>query len=155
MLQTLLLTSMGGILAICGALVGHYVQAREARKVRAETRQREDLYRFHEDRKAAYASCYQAFTCVRETLFWLEQRPNDTDLNEKLRLQFLETHNVFTIVKLIGSHEIADVVSPLMQAVSAAALTGAALDKKAWGQNMDAMLRRSRKELIDPRAVSE
>jgi hypothetical protein len=151
MLQALLLTGLGGLLAIGGALVGHYVQAEEARKVRAETRQREDFYRFHADRKAAYASCYQAFTLARETIFWLEQRPDDTDLGERLRLQFLDAHDAFTVVKLIGSPEAAEAVGPLMQAISSAALTGTVLDKEAWGQHMGVLLRTTRGELLSPR----
>jgi hypothetical protein len=54
-------------------------------------------------------------------------------------------------VKLIGSPEVAEVVGPLMQAVSSAALTGEALDKEAWGQNMGALLRTAREDLLSPR----
>ncbi|MEU8306864.1 hypothetical protein AB0C84_25235 [Actinomadura sp. NPDC048955] len=73
MLQSLALTGLGGLLAIVGTLLGHRWQAVEARHSRLENYQREDRYRLHQERRAAYADFHLAVGHARSTT-WLGSR---------------------------------------------------------------------------------
>ena len=55
-LQSLLLTALGGVLGAGGALLASQWQAREARRIRREQNARDDRYRLTADRIRAYSA---------------------------------------------------------------------------------------------------
>jgi hypothetical protein len=68
LLQSLLLTAVGGILGISGTLIASRWQANEARQERGERYRREDRYRLSKDRLEAYSSFWLAAGEVRSLL---------------------------------------------------------------------------------------
>ncbi len=68
MLQSLLLTGLGGVLGIMGTLLASQWQARNAKQVRAEQYTREDRYRLATNRIDAYTAFYRAAGRARSAM---------------------------------------------------------------------------------------
>jgi hypothetical protein len=69
--ESLLLTTLGGLLAIAGTSLGAWWQLRTSRETRREQYRREDMYRLQNERRQAYASYITAAGGVRTALRYL------------------------------------------------------------------------------------
>jgi len=66
--ESLMLTALGGVIGLAGIWLGARVQAREADRVRREQFEREDRFRLHKERIAAYSEFYAATGRMRRLL---------------------------------------------------------------------------------------
>jgi hypothetical protein len=125
MLQSLVLTSLGGLLAIAGAIAGYLLQNHEARHARFESYNREDLFRLHQDRRQAYRDFHVAFIGARPAVNAAMDSPDDTELRAKVR----EARNVVLASYIplwhVGAEEVVQAARNMMHDLHAVGWHGA------------------------------
>jgi len=141
----LLLTALGGAVALTGTFVGHRWQAAEARRIRFEDHAREDRYRHHAARTETYIRFVAAFTRAREAAFAKEQGHEDP---EQLRLTFLALMDVSASIQIIGTPEASAAASPITSAVSAYTLSDGPYLQEDWREITSRFLEVARAELV-------
>ena len=94
-LQSLLLTAIGGVIGVGGALFAAQWQAREARRVRKEQEARDDRYRLMNERIAAYRTFYIAAGSARHII---ERQAPAQEVRQARDAMW----EAFTLVALIG-----------------------------------------------------
>jgi hypothetical protein len=147
-LQTLLLTALGGMLGIGGSLAASKWQAREARLVRHEQYARDDRYRLTTDRIRAYSAFHLAAGSARATMgIYTKSKGRDASLAD-----VVETRNVlwdaYTLIALIGDDSTENQASALLQYVTSVAYEHSEFIGTEWNKLIVAFVQASRLELI-------
>lgn len=115
MLQSLVLTGFGGLLAITGAIAGYLLQNREARRARSESYKREDLFRLHQDRRQAYQDFHVAFVRNQPSLWATIDFPDDADRRAKVREARQEVHLSYLPLWHIAAEEVVQAARAILQ----------------------------------------
>jgi hypothetical protein len=114
MLQSLLLTALGGFLGFGGSYMAFRWQAGDARQVRSEQYGREDRYRLQAERIRAYGVFHVAAGHARGTI---ASGGSETET----RAARNSLWEAYTLVALIGDHATERCASELLDLVSAVA----------------------------------
>lgn len=141
MLQSLLLTAIGGVIGIGGSFLASQWQAREARRVRKEQYAREDRYRLMERRITAYRDFYVAAGEARQTI----SRQSSVKETREARNALWDT---FTLLTIIGDEKTRVQARSLLRAVDAVASDGSPFNVDEWDELILNFVRVSRLELI-------
>lgn len=144
MLQSLLLTALGGVLGGGGALLASQWQAREARRIRKEQDAREDRYRLINERVRAYRAFFVAAGSARHAI--THQASPEEAMEARIALW-----EAFTLVALIGEHNTWDQARTLLEMVSAVTLEGSAFNVDEWNEQIRGFVQASRLDLIPAR----
>jgi hypothetical protein len=140
-LQSLLLTALGGVLGVGGALIASQWQAREARRVRKEQEARDDRYRLMNERIMAYRTFYIAAGSARHIIE--RQAPAQEILQARDTMW-----EAFTLVALIGDENTWDQARTMLRMVSAVTFEGSPFNIDAWDKLIRSYIQASRLDLI-------
>jgi hypothetical protein len=143
-LQSLLLTALGGVLGAGGALLASRSQALEARRTRKEQDAREDRYRLMQERIKAYSGFFAAAGSARAVI--TGRRTPDKVIDARNVLW-----EAFTLVALVGDDNTWHRAGALLQVVSAIAFEGSPYKADEWDELIQAFIQASRLELIPAR----
>jgi hypothetical protein len=143
-LQSLLLTALGGVLGAGGALLASRSQALEARRIRKEQDAREDRYRLMQERIRAYSSFYVAAGSARMII---TGHPTPQEVI-KARNDLWEA---FTLSTLVGDDDTSSCANALLKLVSAIAYDGSPYKADEWDELIIAFVQAARRELIPAR----
>jgi hypothetical protein len=143
-LQSLLLTALGGVLGAGGALLASRSQALEARRIRKEQDAREDRYRLMQERIRAYSSFYVAAGSARMII---TGHPTPQEVI-KARNDLWEA---FTLSTLVGDDDTSSCANGLLKLVSAIAYDGSPYKADEWDELIIAFVQAARRELIPAR----
>jgi hypothetical protein len=147
MLQSLLLTGLGGLLGIAGTLLASQWQARNARQVRSEQYVREDRYRLASERIEAYAAFYKSAGKARGIMWKKSHGENLADDSNSM----LEVRNnvweSYTIIGLIGDNSTERRAAAILEYVTAVSHDQAKFAPGKWSELMKAYIRSARAEL--------
>lgn len=146
MLQSLLLTALGGVLGIGGALLASQWQAREARRIRKEQDARDDRYRLMQERITAYRDFYIAAGSARHVI----QRQAPTQEIRQARDTMWEA---FTLVALIGDKGTWDQARTMLRMIDVVTFEGSPFNVETWNELIRSYVRISRFDLIPASAV--
>jgi hypothetical protein len=150
-LQSLLLTALGGVLGIGGGLLASQWQAREARRVRREQYGRDDRYRLTTERIGAYGAFYTAAGSARRTLNrYTRSGGRETSLTDVHEARDL-LWQAYTLVALIGDHDTERQASALLGVVDDVAYEGSQFAVDRWSELIRGFIEASRLELIPAR----
>jgi hypothetical protein len=147
-LQSLLLTALGGVLGAGGALLASHWQAREARRIRREQNARDDRYRLTADRIRAYSAFHVAAGSARAAMgIYTRSGGRDASLEN-----VMDARNVlwdtFTLVALIGDDSTWGRASALIEFVTDVAQGRSGFVVAKWNELIQAFVQASRLELI-------
>jgi hypothetical protein len=145
-LQSLLLTALGGVLGVGGALLASQWQAREARRVRKEQEARDDRYRLMNERIMSYRAFYIAAGAARHVI---ERQAQPQDI-VRARDEMWEA---FTLVALIGDEKTWGQARSMLRMVSAVAFEGSPFNIDAWDELIRSYIQVSRLDLIPTETV--
>src|ERR1022692_322201 len=144
-LQSLLLTALGGVLGVGGALLASQFQAREGRRVRREQDARDDRYRLSRERIDAYKAFYIAAGSARHAI--------DAGLSiKKVQERRQVLWEAFTLVALIGDANTWDHARTVLRVISDVAFDGSSLNVDEWNELIRVFIQSSRLELIPDKA---
>ena len=143
-LQSLLLTALGGVLGAGGALLASRSQALEARRIRKEQNTREDRYRLMQERIRAYSSFWVAAGSARMVI---TGHPTPQEVI-KARNDLWEA---FTLSALVGDDDTWSCANALLKLVSAIAYDGSPYKADEWDELIIAFVQAARRELIPAR----
>jgi hypothetical protein len=132
MLQPLLLTGFGGLLAILGTIAGYILQTREARSVRAGAYGREDRFRLHQDRREAYRAFHLAFGEARDVIELYMESRDDIALLKKVQDAREEAWRKHLTVWHIGAVEVVQAARKIMGELTDIGWNGATSDNERW-----------------------
>lgn len=148
MLQSLLLTALGGVLGAGGALVASERQAREARRIRREQDARDDRYRLTTDRIRAYSAFHVAAGSARSTMgIYTRSEGREASL-EDVMVARNALWDAFSLVALIGDANTWGRASALMEFVTDIAQGQSPFGVAKWNELIQAFIQTSRVELI-------
>jgi hypothetical protein len=145
-LQSLLLTALGGVLGVGGALLASQWQAREARRVRKERDARDDRYRLTQERIKAYRDFYIMAGNARHVI-------EDQGSVEEIRQARKVMWEAFTLVALIGDENTWHQARTMLRIVSEVAFEGSCFDVDTWNELIRDYIRISRLDLIPEQYV--
>jgi hypothetical protein len=145
MLQSLLLTALGGVLGAGGALLASRSQALEARRIRKEQDAREDRYRLMQERIKAYSSFFVAAGSARMVITGHSATPRKVI---KARNDLWEAS---TLSQLVGDDNTSSCARALLKVVSAIAYDGSPYKADEWDELIIAFVQAARLELIPAR----
>ena len=141
MLQSLLLTALGGILGAGGALLASRSQALEARRIRKEQDAREDRYRLMQERIKAYSGFFVAAGSARMVITGHPTRPEVIKARNDL-------WEALTLSALVGDDDTSSCAHALLKLVSAIAYDGSPYKADEWDELIIAFVQAARRELI-------
>src|SRR5215467_3341895 len=141
-LQSLLLTALGGVLGAGGALLASRSQAMEARRIRKEQDTREDRYRLIQERIKAYSSFFVAAGSARMVITGRSPSPQEII---KARNDLWEA---YTLAALVGDDDTSSCANALLELVSAIAYRGSPYKADEWDKLIIAFVQAARRELI-------
>jgi hypothetical protein len=124
MLQSLILTGFGGLLAIGGAVAGYLVQTRDAQRARAEPYTREDTFRLHQDRRQVNRDFYLAYGSTNAMMDAMKS-PDDPELRAKVRAARDELHGSYVPLWHIGAEEVIQAARSILNEMQAVGWGGA------------------------------
>lgn len=142
-LQSLLLTALGGILGAGGALLASRSQALEARRIRKEQDTREDRYRLMQERIRAYSSFFVAAGSARMVI---TGHPAPT--HQEVIKARNDLWEAFTLSALVGDDDTSSCANALLKLVSAIAYDGSPYKADEWDELIIAFVQAARLELI-------
>lgn len=148
MLQSLLLTGIGGLLAIMGTFVGQHMQARVTQRIRDEDRAREDRYRLHAERLQAYVAFHTKFGEARRVLVRHSKSDNDSTAQVKAMEARNAAWHSFVTVRLIGSPDAVASARALMWEITAIAWEGKKFDPDEWSNLVVKFRTAARRDLV-------
>ncbi len=148
MLQSLLLTALGGVLGAGGALLASQWQAREARRVRREQYARDDRYRLTADRIRAYSAFHVAAGAARATMGdYTRSNGRDASLHD-----VMDARNTLweasTLIALIGDDSTWRRAAALLDFVTDVAQEQSNFAVAKWNELIISFIQTSRLELI-------
>jgi hypothetical protein len=150
LLQSLLLTSLGGFLGIAGALLASQFQARNAEQERREKYFREDRYRLAGERISAYTAFYRSAGRSRSAMAThAHDRATECDNTTREALQTARNNlwDTYTVVGLIGDDPTERCAAKILDLVSEVSMHRAKLDRGEWSRMMKDYIRSARAEL--------
>ena len=125
--ESLVLTALGGGIGVAGAVAGARMQANDARRSRQEQYEREDRFRLHQERIAAYSRFYVIVGQLRASL--------GTDPQGQAALdKRAELWHAYTGVLLLGSEAVLKIAVEVVLQADNVVWRGAPLDRDAWRQ---------------------
>lgn len=148
MLQSLLLTGLGGLLAIAGTIAGHAWQARENRRIRLEGYRREDRYRLYNDRLQAYRELHLAVGKARKALAGYSNESRDPDPSDRVMELRNEFWSAYTLVWLIGGMEVVRASTRIFNTVDAVVAGNEKFDSSRWGELVRSYISAARADLF-------
>lgn len=152
MLQALALTGLGGLLAIIGTIFGYYLQAREGRRARSETYEREDRFRLHRDRRESYAAFHLAFGNARLAMFSFMDSRGDPEYLARVREARDGAWATYVPLWHVGADEVIGIAGNLMSEIEAVGWHGDNFDPDRWGEMVDAYVLAVRNDLTGQRS---
>jgi hypothetical protein len=148
MLQSLLLTGLGGVLRIAGTLLATQWQTRVARHIRQEQYSREDRYRLATERIRAYSSFYQAAGKARSSMgVYTKTAGQDVSLEEVMDARNA-LWDAYTVIALIGDDDTAARASAVVEFVADVAEGQSPFVPSRWSELIRDYVRTSRLELV-------
>jgi hypothetical protein len=142
-LQSLLLTALGGVLGAGGALLASRSQALEARRIRKEQDTREDRYRLMQERIRAYSSFFVAAGSARMVI-----TGHPTPTPQEVIKARNDLWEAFTLSALVGDDDTSSSANALLKLVSAIAYDGSPYKADEWDELIIAFVQAARRELI-------
>lgn len=143
-LQSLLLTALGGVLGAGGALLASRSQALETRRIRKEQDTREDRYRLVQERIKAYSSFFVAAGSARMVI------TGHPTLQEAMKARN-DLWEAYTLSALVGDDDTSSCANALLELVSAIAYRGSPYKADKWDELIIAFVQAARRELIPAR----
>jgi hypothetical protein len=146
----LLLTTLGGLLAIAGTSLGAWWQLRISRETRREQYRREDMYRLQNERRQAYASYIITAGRVRTTLKHLGPQTS----REEAMAARNDLYYWFIQIRLMGGHDVVMATEELLQEVNEIIFGGGKLEEERYRSLVMAAEDAARRDLLrdsDPR----
>jgi hypothetical protein len=140
-LQSLLLTALGGVLGAGGALLASRSQALEARRIRKRQDTREDRYRLMQERIRAYSSFFVAAGSARMVITGHPTRQEAIKARNDL-------WEAYTLSVLVGDDDTSGCANALLKLVSAIAYDGSPYKADEWDELIIAFVQAARRELI-------
>jgi hypothetical protein len=151
MLQSLLLTGLGGVLGITGTLFASQWQARNAKQVRAEQYSREDRYRLATERINAYTAFYRAAGRARSAM-WIHAHAEGGEFDKDFRTEMQAARDnlwdCYTVIGLIGDDGTERRASAVLELVTKVSRDQARFADGQWTELIRAYIRAARLELI-------
>lgn len=144
---SLLLALAGGIIGGGSSLVTMWTQSRTAERVRHEQFAREDRFRLFEKRLESYSALYICIGHARRLLTLFSQTPDSEERLQSARRARNEYWAAYTVVRLIGSDEISQVASELLDFIDRSRET-ATFDEGEFGRLLNVFIKAVRRELI-------
>ena len=114
LVDSLLSAALGGLIGTSGTLLAWRTQAREARRTRGEQYRREDSFRLHAERVAAYHDFYMAAGHARGFM----QRPHTEDMVAEARREIWDGYPKLVIVAEEGVLRVASEILSYMTGVA-------------------------------------
>jgi len=145
--QPLLLTGLGGVLAIAGTVIGQFWHARTARQERHEQWAREDAYRLHGERREAYAAFYLAAGHAR-LIMATYPAPISSEGLAELEEARMALWKEFVSVRLIGVRDVLAAARTLLTMVDRVAQRQEEFAPTPWVEAIDVYVGRARRDLI-------
>lgn len=142
-LQSLLLTALGGVLGAGGALLASRSQALEARRIRKEQNTREDRYRLVQERIKAYSSFFVAAGSARMVI-----TGHPTPTPQEVIKARNDLWEAYTLSALVGDDDTSSCANALLELVSAIAYRGSPYKADQWDKLIVAFVQAARRELI-------
>jgi hypothetical protein len=146
MLQSLLLTALGGLLGISGSYMAFRWQAGDAKRIRSEQYSREDRYRLQAERIQAYSAFHVAAGHARGMI---ASGGSETEM----RAARNSLWEAYTLVALIGDHATERCAAALLDLVTAVAYKEAQFDRERFAELIRAFMAVSLHELIPARHI--
>jgi hypothetical protein len=150
LIQSLLLTAVGGILGISGTLIATRWQAREARQERIERYDREDRYRLTKDRIEAYSSFFIAAGEVRSLMWGKVVGDGGVPPSEAMSVRN-KLWQAFTYIALIGDPETRRRSAALVDYATSVARREKHFDSNEWGDRVDNFIAAAHAEFVPSR----
>jgi len=142
--DSLLLTTLGGLLAIAGTSLGAWWQLRISRETRREQYRREDMYRLQNERRQAYASYITVAGRVRTTLRNLgSQTSREEAVAARNDLYYWSVQ-----IRLMGGHDIVMATEELLREVNEILFGGGELEEERYRSLVAAATDAARRELL-------
>jgi hypothetical protein len=142
LVQSLLLTSLGGVIAGLGTWLGARLQHKEAGRVRKEQYDREDSYRLHSDRVKAYCDLYLAAGKIRSALTW------ESATQEIVRQARNAYWAEFAKVSLLGENVVVGAAEEILQYVDGVIEKSQAFDSDGFRRLAKGFLAAARLDLV-------
>lgn len=148
MLQSLLLTGLGGLIAITGTVIGQRLQAREAKNMRIEDRTREDRYRLHKERLDAYVRFHVQFGLARRPMLAYSEAADAPEALEQVSEARIAAWQAFVFVRLIGSPKAVAAARAVMWEITAVAWDEKKFEKDRWSDLVLAFRTAARRDVV-------
>jgi hypothetical protein len=148
MLQSVILTGFGGLLAITGAIAGYLLQNREARRARLESYKREDTFRLHQDRRQAYQDFHLTFVRAQPSLYATIESPGDVELRAKVREARQEVHQSYLPLWHIAGPQVVQAARGILDVYDAVGWRDAPYSWDNWIDRVDCYVLAVRNDLL-------
>ena len=150
MIQSLLLTAVGGILGISGTLIASRWQAKEARQERSERYDREDHHRLTKERIEAYSSFFLAAGEVRSLMWGKVVGEGGIPPSEAMSVRD-RLWQTYTHIALIGDPETRRRSTALVDYVTSVARRGKSFDSDEFGDLVNHFIAAAHAEFVPSR----
>jgi hypothetical protein len=147
MLASLLLTCVGGLIAITGSIVGQRMQARTERRSRAAQHDREDRFRLHKERTKLYSRFYLDMKTLRRAVMRQEE-PSTRGTDEAINAAQDTAWWTFAKIRLMGSPDVVVAARSLMLYITAAISGEGEFELEHWSALVVAYRTAARGDLI-------
>jgi hypothetical protein len=143
--ESVLLTVAGGVMAAAAGLLGAAVQERQAARVRQDQQKREDQYRLHQDRVAAYIAFHLPASRARGIM---QDAAGGTgeDATQR-RAARNETHSAYVKVVLIGGADVIVAEHRIMTYIDSIVYQRELFDSNAWSDAIESFQEAARHDL--------
>ncbi|GIG88223.1 hypothetical protein [Plantactinospora endophytica] len=151
--ESALLTVLGGLMAAGAGLLAAVLQGRQAARARAEQQSREDRYRLHQDRVAAYLDFHLSASNARGVMQDVTGETEEADAERRAARN--ATQHSYVMVMLIGGAETIAAARRTMVYIDGVVFRREPFDAPAWSDIIGGFQQAARYDLTGHRDLAE